>query len=91
VKLSVRIKVAIGLGVMGILILLDYAHSEPNGWHSWHDRLVEAWAFGKIGFLLYAAYLLMSDDEEIRALKASNETSERLIQEITKQSKSSNS
>ena len=90
-KLSVRIKVAIGLGVMGILILLDAAHSEPNGWHSWHDRLVEAWEFAKIGFLVYAAYLLMSDDEEINSLKSRNEICERLIQEITKQSKSSNS
>jgi hypothetical protein len=82
---SVRIKVAIGLGLLGIFSLIGSADFKPIGWRDW---LIVGWVFGKIGFLVYAAYLLIIADEEIDTWKSRNESSERLIQEIIKQSNS---
>jgi hypothetical protein len=41
--------------------------------------------FGKITLFGYAGFLLLTADEEIETLKASNKSSERLIEEILKQ------
>jgi hypothetical protein len=82
VKQSLRIKVAIGLGLFGIFTLISASDIHPTGWRDW---LTVAWIFGKIGFLMYAAYVLIIADEEIETLKASNKSSERLIEEILKQ------
>ena len=81
-KLSLRIKVAIGLGLMGILTLISAPDVHPIGWRDW---LVVGWLFGKIGFLVYAAYVLIIADEEIETLKATNKSTEHLIAEILKQ------
>ena len=80
--LSLRIKVAIGVWLMCILSFIESSHLQPviGLW----DWLVVAWAFGKIGLFGYAGYLLITADEEIESLRATNESSERLIQEILK-------
>jgi hypothetical protein len=83
VKLSVRIEVAIGLGLLCIFSLIGAGDFQPIGWRDW---IVVGWLFGKIGFLVYAAYLLIIADEEIDTWKSRNESSERLIQEIIRQS-----
>lgn len=79
-KLSLRIKVAIGLGLLGIFSLIgaDDAQFEWRHW-SW-----TVWFFLKIAFIMYAAYVLIIDDDEIETLKASNKNSERLIDELIK-------
>jgi len=77
--LNLRIKVAIGVWLMCILSLIESSHLEPViGWWDW---LVVAWAFGKVGLSGYAGFLLITADEEIENLRASKESSERLIEE----------
>lgn len=78
-KIRLRIKVAMVLGLLGIFALIGAGDIKLIGWRDW---LVVAWVFGKVGFLVYAAYLLIIADEEIYNLKARNESSERLIQQI---------
>jgi hypothetical protein len=85
VKISLRIKVAIILGLLGLFTLIGAGDIQPTGWRDW---LVVAWVFGKIGFLVYVANLLISADKEIENLKATNESSERFIQQILKQANS---
>lgn len=68
-KMSLRIKVAIGLGLLGIFTLIGAVDIQPTGWRDW---LVVAGVFGKIGFLVYAAYFLVIADEEIEHLKVRN-------------------
>jgi hypothetical protein len=82
VTLSLRIKVAIGVWLMCILSFIELSRLEPViGWWDW---LVASWALGKIGLFGYAAFLLITADEEIENLRASNQNSERLIEEILK-------
>ena len=77
-KLSLRIKVAIGLGLLGIFSLIG-ADDAQFQWRHWSWTV---WFFLKIAFVMYAAYVLIIDDEEIETLKASNTNSEKLIEEL---------
>jgi len=77
-KLSLRIKVAIGLGLLGIFSLIG-ADDAQFQWRHWSWTV---WFFLKIAFIMYAAYVLIIDDEEIERLKASNTNSEKLIEEL---------
>ena len=80
--LSLRTKVAIGVWLTCILSLIESRRLEPVvGVWGW---LAVAWAFGKIGMFGYAGYLLITADEEIENLRASNQSSERFIEEILK-------
>jgi hypothetical protein len=82
-KLTLRTKVAIGLGLIGIFSLFPYGEFHPIGWRDW---IVMGWVLGKIGFLVYAAYLLIIADEEVETWKSRSEGAERDIQRIVNKS-----
>jgi hypothetical protein len=66
-----RLKIAIALWFWALCILAwDAKHLEPIiGWWDW---LVVGGEFGKIGLLGYAGFLLITAEEDIETLKASN-------------------